>query len=99
MRWRRRIRDSKLPERKLLADFDFKFLTGIDKSQIMELATLGFVERKQWLILAGMPSVPSDGKTESQPAETIPQRISHLEQNVRRLYLLIDELRSSIDQK
>jgi DNA replication protein DnaC len=49
----RRIRDSKLPERKLLADFDFKFQTGIDKSQIMELATLGFVERKQWLILAG----------------------------------------------
>lgn len=49
----RRIRDSKLPERKLLADFDFKFQTGIDKSQIMELATLGFVDRKQWLILAG----------------------------------------------
>lgn len=50
-------------------------------------------------ILAGMLSVPSDRKTEYQPAETIPQRISHLEQNVRRLYLLIDELRSSIDQK
>jgi len=49
----RRIRDSKLPERKLLADFDFTFQTGIDKGQIMELATLGFVERKQWLILAG----------------------------------------------
>jgi DNA replication protein DnaC len=49
----RRIRDSKLPERKLLADFDFAFQTGIDKSQIMELATLGFVDRKQWLILAG----------------------------------------------
>lgn len=49
----RRIRDSKLPERKLLADFDFKFQTGIDKSQVMELATLGFVDRKQWLILAG----------------------------------------------
>jgi hypothetical protein len=50
-------------------------------------------------ILAGMLSVPSDGKTESQPAETIPQRISHLEQNVRRLYRLIDKLRSSIDPK
>lgn len=49
----RRIRESKLPERKLLADFDFKFQTGIDKSQIMDLATLGFVDRKQWLILAG----------------------------------------------
>ena len=49
----RRIKESKLPERKLLADFDFEFQTGIDKKQIMELATLGFVERKQWLILAG----------------------------------------------
>jgi DNA replication protein DnaC len=49
----RRIRESKLPERKLLADFDFKFQTGLDQSQIMELATLGFVQRKQWLILAG----------------------------------------------
>lgn len=49
----RRIRESKLPERKLLADFDFAFQTGIDKRQVMELATLSFVERKQWLILAG----------------------------------------------
>ena len=45
----RRIRDSKLPERKLLADFDFQFQTGVDRSQIMELATLSFVERKEGL--------------------------------------------------
>jgi DNA replication protein DnaC len=49
----RRIRESKVPERKLLADFDFNFQTGIEKRQVMELATLGFIERKQWLILAG----------------------------------------------
>ena len=49
----RRIKQSKLPERKLFTDFDFKFQKGIDKSQIMELATLSFVERKQGLILAG----------------------------------------------
>jgi DNA replication protein DnaC len=49
----RRIKQSKLPERKLLADFDFEFQTGIDQKQIMDLATLGFVECKQWLILAG----------------------------------------------
>ena len=52
-RMERRIRESKLPERKLLADFDFKFQTGIDQRHIMEMATLGFVERKQWLILGG----------------------------------------------
>lgn len=49
----RRIKESRLPERKLLSDFDFAFQTGIDKGQIMELATLAFVERKQGLILAG----------------------------------------------
>ncbi len=48
-----RIRDSKLPERKLLTDFDFDFAIGVDQKQIMDLATLGFIERKQWLILAG----------------------------------------------
>jgi DNA replication protein DnaC len=49
----RRIKESKLPERKLLADFDFGFQTGVDKTQIMELATLSFVQRKQGLIIAG----------------------------------------------
>lgn len=49
----RRIRDAKLPERKLLADFDFDFQTGVDKKQILELATLGFAERSQGVILAG----------------------------------------------
>ena len=36
-----------------LADFDFVFQTGVDKVQIMELAKLDFVRRKQGLILAG----------------------------------------------
>jgi DNA replication protein DnaC len=49
----RRIKDSKLPERKLLSDFDFPFQKGIDQNQVMELATLSFVERKQGLIMAG----------------------------------------------
>ncbi len=49
----RRISEAKLPKRKLLADFDFAFQTGVDKAQIMELATLSFVQRKQSLILAG----------------------------------------------
>ncbi len=49
----RRIRESKLDERKILDNFDFRFQTGVDKSQIMSLAELGFIERKQWLVLAG----------------------------------------------
>src|SRR3989304_3866527 len=43
----RRIRESKLPERKLLADFDFVFQKGVDKRQIMELATLAFAGGKR----------------------------------------------------
>lgn len=49
----RRIKAAKLPDRKLLADFDFEFQTGVDKAQIMELAKLDFVRRKQSLVLAG----------------------------------------------
>ena len=49
----RRIKESRLPERKLLADFDFVFQTGIDKRQIMELAKLDFATRKQGVIIAG----------------------------------------------
>lgn len=49
----RRIRESKIPERKLLEDFDFDFQTGISKRQIMDLATLEFAKQKQGLILAG----------------------------------------------
>lgn len=49
----RRIKESKLPDRKLIEDFDFTFQTGLDKPRIMELATLDFVERKQGLVLAG----------------------------------------------
>jgi DNA replication protein DnaC len=49
----RKIKESKLPERKLLANFDFDFQTGVDKQQIMELATLSFVAKKQGVILAG----------------------------------------------
>jgi len=51
----RRIKEAKFPgeERKLLSSFDFAFQTGIEKEQIMELATLNFIKRKQGLILAG----------------------------------------------
>ncbi len=49
----RRIKEAKLPERKLLADFDFDFQSGVNKQQILELATLGFAGRRQGVIIAG----------------------------------------------
>jgi DNA replication protein DnaC len=52
-RTERRIKESRLPDRKLFADFDFAFQTGLDKAQVMEIAKLDFVERKQGLVIAG----------------------------------------------
>ena len=49
----RRIKESKLPDRKLLSDFDFTFQKGVNKTQIMELAKPDFVDRKQGVIIAG----------------------------------------------
>lgn len=49
----RRIRDSKIPERKTLIEFDFDFQPDLDRNLIMELATMGFVARRQGVILAG----------------------------------------------
>lgn len=49
----RRLNESKLPDRKLLADFNFDFQTGVDRTQIMELSSLEFVARKQSLVLGG----------------------------------------------
>ena len=49
----RRIKESRLPQRKLLADFNFSFQPGLDKALILELSTLSFLQRKQWVILAG----------------------------------------------
>jgi DNA replication protein DnaC len=49
----RRIKEARLPERKLLSGFDFAFQTGVDKAQVLELGKLDFVARKQGLIIAG----------------------------------------------
>jgi len=49
----RRIRESKVPDRKLIEDFDFPFQTGLDKAQIMALAKLDFLERNRSLVFGG----------------------------------------------
>jgi DNA replication protein DnaC len=49
----RRIKEAKLPERKLFTDFDFVFQTGVDKRQIMDLATISFASNRQGVIIAG----------------------------------------------
>jgi DNA replication protein DnaC len=54
------MRSSRLPAVKQLADFDFSFQPSIKREQIDSLHTLGFVERKENVILLGPPGV---GKT------------------------------------
>ena len=84
----RRVRESKLPERKLLADFDFAFQTGLDKAQIMEIAKLDFVERKQGLVIAGNSgtgkSAHRKGAASSCLRETLPMQIHDGGRHARR---------------
>jgi len=54
------MRSSRLPAVKTLADFDFSFQPSIKREQIESLHELGFVERKENVILLGPPGV---GKT------------------------------------
>jgi len=54
------MRSSRLPVAKTLADFDFSFQPSVKRDQIESLHTLGFIERRENVILLGPPGV---GKT------------------------------------
>ena len=54
------MRSSRLPAIKTLTDFDFSFQPSIKREQIDSLHELGFLERKENVILLGPPGV---GKT------------------------------------
>jgi DNA replication protein DnaC len=54
------MRASRLPAVKTLGDFDFSFQPSIKREQIESLHELGFVERKENVVLLGPPGV---GKT------------------------------------
>lgn len=54
------MRSSRLPAVKTLGDFDFSFQPSICREQVESLHELGFVERKENVVLLGPPGV---GKT------------------------------------
>ena len=54
------VRSSRLPALKTLEGFDFSFQPSVKREQIDSLHTLGFIERKENVILLGPPGV---GKT------------------------------------
>lgn len=48
------------PSLKTIEDFDFKFASGVPKKQVMELASLSFIERQENVVMLGPSGV---GKT------------------------------------
>lgn len=50
----RRIRQSRLPERKTLESFRFEFQPSLDKDLVLDLASLGFLAEGKNILLAGM---------------------------------------------
>ena len=50
----RRFRQSRLPERKTLAAYDFAFQPSLDRDLVMELNTLRFIDQGRNILLAGM---------------------------------------------
>lgn len=54
---RLRARSSGLPYVKTLSDFDWPFQPGVPRPRVEELATLGFVERAENVVLVGSPGV------------------------------------------
>ena len=54
------MRSARLPALKRLEDFDFSFQPSVKRDQIMSLATLGFLDRAENVVLLGPPGV---GKT------------------------------------
>ncbi len=61
------MRSSRLPAVKALADFDFTFQPSLKREQIDSLHTLGFVERREKVVLLGPPGV---GKTHCEIPST-----------------------------
>lgn len=48
------IKNSRLPQPlKMLANFDFDFQPKLNRKLIMDLASLGFIERNEWILLIG----------------------------------------------
>src|SRR5690606_2286693 len=56
----KRVQAARFPFERTLDDFDFSFQTSVDRKTLLDLARLGFIERRENLVLVGPPGV---GKT------------------------------------
>ena len=64
------MRSSRVPVVKTLDEFDFSFQPSIKREQIQSLHEIGFVERKENVVLLGPPGV---GKTPPRSRRPVPQ--------------------------
>lgn len=80
-----RLAQARLPWHKTLDQFDFSFQPSIDRKVIGELATLGFVDRAENVVLLGPPGV---GKTHL----AIALAVKAAEAGHRVLFLSLQEL-------
>lgn len=71
-----RLKLSRLPQQKSLADFDFAFQPSLDERQIKELATLAFIHRQENLIFLGPPGVGKSHLAIGMASEAIRQGMS-----------------------
>ena len=85
------MRSSRLPAVKTLSDFDFSFQPSINRPQIESLHELGFLERKENVVLLGPPGV---GKTHL----AISLAIAAAERGRRVYYGTLAELITSLEE-
>lgn len=71
-----RLKLSRLPQKKTLADFDFSFQPGLDERLIRELETLQFIHNHENVVLLGPPGVGKSHIAIGLATEAIRQGLS-----------------------